>query len=67
MEEFFLRLLLTGKELYVVDQDDVGAAVAIAKYIDAFVLDRPDEFIRKRLARDVDDVALRLRLHYIIG
>jgi hypothetical protein len=55
VEELFLRPLLVGDELDVVDEEQVDPAVAGPELVDLALLDRGDELVRELLARRVDD------------
>ena len=66
VEELFLRPLLVGDELDVVDQEEVDPAVAGPELVDLALLDRGDELVRELLARRVDDALAReLRDHLV--
>src|SRR5690348_14198183 len=54
VEELFHRPLLAGDELDVVDQEQVGGAVAAAKLLVASPADGGDKVVGKLLRRDVD-------------
>ena len=58
MKEFFLRVLLFGEELDIVDEQDVDVAVFLAERFGIAVSDGIDEFIRKFFARNVKDAHL---------
>ena len=60
VEEFLLGLLLALEELDVVDQEHVDVSVFVAELNGLIVLDRHDELVGELLARDVDDVGVRI-------
>ena len=45
MEKFFLDTLFTGKELNVVNEQDVGLAITLAEFNELVVLDPIDELV----------------------
>ena len=53
-------LLLALEELDVVDQEHVNVPIFIAELDGLIVLDRDDELVGELLARDVDDVRVRI-------
>ena len=59
VEELFLRPLLVGDELDVVDEEEVDPPVAGAEVVDLALLDRGDELVGELLARRVDDALAR--------
>ena len=59
VEELFLRPLLVGDELDVVDEEQVDPAVAGPELVDLALLDRGDELVGELLARRVDDALAR--------
>src|SRR5690606_28530514 len=60
MEEFFLRLVLAGNELHVVNNKDVGIAVVAGKIRILLIADGIDEFLDELLSRDIDDTGRRI-------
>ena len=56
VEEFFLRAFLAAEELDVVDQEQIGLAIAFAEFDQRAVLDRVDELVDENLARKVHDL-----------
>src|SRR5258705_6238606 len=60
VEELFLRALLTGEELDVVDEEPVEAAIALAELLALLSADRVDELVGELLARRVGDALLRM-------
>ena len=59
VEELFLRPLLVGDELDVVDEQQVDPPVAGAELVDLALLDRGDELVGELLAGRVDDALAR--------
>ena len=59
VEELFLRPLLVGDELDVVDEQEVDPPVAGAELVDLALLDRGDELVGELLGRGVDDALAR--------
>src|SRR5262249_59468792 len=55
VEELFLRPLLAGDELDIVDQQEIDRPIARAKLRGAVVADRVDELVREPLRRQVSD------------
>ena len=53
VEEFLLRTLLAAEELDVVDQEQIGLAIALAEFDQVVVLDRVDELVDEKLAREI--------------
>ena len=64
VEELFLRALLVGEELNVVDEQHINLAEARTERLSAALLNTRDEFVRERLAGDVEHLALRRALSY---
>ena len=56
VEEFLLRAPLVGKELDVVDEEDVGLPVALPEFDERIVLDGVDELVGERLAGHIHDL-----------
>jgi hypothetical protein len=55
VEELLLDAFLAGEELDVIDEEDIGLALAPAKTHQLAVLDRVDEFVGELLDRNVGD------------
>src|SRR5712691_11813696 len=53
VKKFFLRSLLAAKEMNVVNQEQIGLAVALAEFDQVVVLDGVDEFVDEQLARQI--------------
>ena len=53
VEEFFLRALLAGKELDIVDHQDVDRPVFLAEELGLALLDGADDLVGELLTRDV--------------
>src|SRR5689334_10001163 len=53
VKEFLLRTLLAAEKMDVVDQKEVGLAIAFAKFDQVVVLDRIDELVDENLAREI--------------
>ncbi len=60
VEELLLDALLAGEELDVVEQHDVGVAVALAELDHPVLLQRLDEVVRELLGREVGDARVRV-------
>src|SRR5207302_6021523 len=68
VEELLHRLLLVAEELDVIEQEDVALlAVASAKLRHAVLLERVDEIVGERLAREIDDVAIGVLLESMVA
>ena len=63
VEELFLRPLLVGDELDVVDEQQVDAPVARPEVVDPALLDAGDELVGELLAGGVDDALAREARH----
>ena len=61
VEQLFLRALLAGDELHVVDEQRVGGAVARAPPLDRAVLERGDQLVDESLRADAGDASWRRR------
>ena len=59
MEELFLRALLVGEELNVVDEQHINLAEARTERLSAALLNARDELIRERFTGDVKHLTLR--------
>ena len=59
VEELFLRSVLAGEELHVVDQQDVDGAVLVPELAHARGGDRADDLVRELLRREIDDPLAR--------
>ena len=57
VEELFLRPLLAGDELDVVEQQRVDGAIAVAERLHLVVADRGDQLGHERVGGHVDDLA----------
>ena len=62
MEELFLRALLVGEELNVVDEQHINLAEARTERLSAALLNARDELIRERFTGDVKHLTLRRAL-----
>ena len=62
MEKFFLRGVLAGDELDIVDEKEVRAAVFEAELVVFAFAQGVDEFVCKLVSLDVDDVVVRVVL-----
>ena len=60
VEKFLLRALLAAEELDVVDQEQIGLAVAFAEFDQVVVLDRVDELVDEKLAREIHHLGVLL-------
>ena len=67
VEELFLRPLLVGDELDVVDEQQVDPPVARPELVDLALLDRCDELVRELLAGGVDDALARELGHDLVA
>ena len=67
VEELFLRPLLVGDELDVVDEQQVDAPVAGAEIVDLALLDRRDELVGELLAGGVDDALARKARQHLVA
>src|SRR5690606_20316611 len=67
VEELFLRGLLAGQELDVVDQQHVDAAVPVAELDGAPVADGVDDFVGESFRRNVDHPGVGIALQYAVG
>jgi hypothetical protein len=55
VEEYILRLLLTSKELYIIDDEHVHQLVELCEVSNGVVLHRFDELLGELLGRNVED------------
>ena len=53
VEKFLLRTFLAAEKLNVVDQKQVGLAIALAEFDQVIVLNRIDELVDEKLARKI--------------
>ena len=67
VEELLLRTLLAGKELDVVDHQDVGLTVAPAESNQGVVLDGVDELVGELLAAEIDDAGTLLHREDVVA
>ena len=58
MEEFLLGGFLTGDELDIVHQEQVGVSVFVAEFLVAALLQGADQFNGEFIALDIDDVVV---------
>ncbi len=58
VEKFLLRTLLAAEEMDVVDQEQIGLAIALAEFDQVVVLDRVDELVDEKLAREIHHASL---------
>lgn len=58
MKELFLGAAFIGEELDIIDEEDIGLAVAFAEFDQGIILDGVDEVIGEGFAGDVDDFGL---------
>jgi len=61
MEEFLLRALLAGDELYVVEQQQIDHAVLVAEGLHVRLLDRGDQLVGEILALYINNAEFRVR------
>ena len=54
MKKFFLRALLTSKELDIVNQEEIDLAITLPELNQITVLDCVNELIDEQLAGDID-------------
>ena len=61
MEEFLLRALLAGDELYVVEQQQIDDAVLVAEGLHIRLLDRGDQLVGEIFALYINNAEFRVR------
>ena len=67
VEEFFLRALLAGKELDIVDHQDVDRPVFLAEEFGLALLDGADDLVGELLTRDVEHAHLGVVLQHAVA
>ena len=67
VEELLLGTLLAGKELYVVDHQNVGLTIAPSESDKGVVLDGVDELVGELLATEVDDAGTLLDRENVVA
>ena len=67
VEELFLRAILAGEKLDVVDQERVERAVGLLELVDGVVLQRADHVADEALRVDVGDPCTRIAFAHGIG
>ena len=60
VEEFLLRPFFAAEELDVVDQKQIGLAIPLPKFDQVTVLDRVDELVDEKLAREIHHFGVSL-------
>src|ERR1700730_13381570 len=54
VKEFFLRAFLAAEKLNVVDEKKIGLAITLAEFHQIAVLNRVDELVDEKFAREID-------------
>ena len=54
VKEFFLRAFFAAEKLNVVDEKKIGLAITLAEFHQIAVLDRVDELVDEKFAREID-------------
>src|SRR2546422_6683693 len=67
MKECVLCFFLSGKELDIVDDEDIDATVKIREFRDAVFLDRLDEIDREFFARNVEHSLASVGLQHMVA
>ena len=67
VEEFFLRALLAGEELDIVDHQDVDGPVLLAEELGLAFLDGADDLVGELLTRDIEHAHLGVVLQHAVA
>src|SRR3984893_17792053 len=54
VKEFFLRPFFAAEKLNIVDKKKIGLAITLAEFYQIAVLDRVDELVDEKFAREID-------------
>src|SRR4029077_17262685 len=54
VKEFFLRAFFAAEKLNVIDEKKIGLAITLAEFHQIAVLDRVDELVDEKFARELD-------------
>jgi hypothetical protein len=67
VEELFLRALLAGDELDVIDEEEIDGAVLGAELGGAVVADRVDELVREALGGEIEQAEGRVEARDLVA
>src|SRR6202011_1411637 len=67
VEKFFLRTLLPAEKLNIVDQEQIGLAITFSELDQVVVLDRIDELVDEKLAREIHHLHAFLFDHDVLA